>query len=73
MNSAVVIFLVSFEKVNTVVERSVVLWETQTSVFPSKKVLLSNVQTFVRDEVLERELSHHGQLVSTIKKCIFWK
>lgn len=75
MNSAVVIFLDSIEKVNKIVERGVVLRETQTPVFPlmnpAKKVMLSNVPPFVRDEVLERELSRHGQIVSTIKKVLF--
>jgi hypothetical protein len=75
MNSAVVIFLDSIEKVNRIVEMGVVLRETQTSVFPlmnpAKKVMLSNVPPFVRDEVLWRELSRHGQIVSTIKKVPF--
>lgn len=75
MNSAVVIFLDSVEKVNKLVESGVVLRETQTPVFPlmnpAKKVILSNVPPFVRDEVLERELSRHGQIVSTIKKVLF--
>ena len=76
MNSAVVKFLGSTEKLNTIVESGVVLWETQTLVFPlmnpAKKVILSNVPPFVGDDVLEGELSRHGQLVSIIKKCYFW-
>jgi hypothetical protein len=75
MNSTLVIFLDSIAQVNTIVESGVVLRDTQTSVFRFmnlvKKVILSNVPSFVRDEVLEGELSHHGQPVSTIKNVIF--
>lgn len=69
------IFLDSIEKVKTIVESGVVLHDTQTSVFPLlnllKKVILSNVPPFVRDEVSEGELSPHGQLVSTKKNMLF--
>ncbi|CDQ80964.1 unnamed protein product [Oncorhynchus mykiss] len=57
MNSAVVKFLDSIEKVNTIVESDVV---GSTDVGIS-----SYVPPFVRDEVLERELSRHGQLTVT--------
>ena len=71
MNSAVVMFLDSIDKVNILVERGIVMRNTQTAVFPlnnpSKKVILSNLPPFVSDDALERELSRHGQLVSAIK------
>ena len=71
MNSAVVMFIDSIDKVNILVERGIVMRNTQTAVFPlnnpSKKVILSNLPPFVSDDALERELSRHGQLVSAIK------
>ena len=72
MNSAVVLFLDEVEKVNTLVEKGIVLKDSHTAVFPlvspAKKVTLSNVPPFIKDEVLLRELSRHGQIVSTIHK-----
>ncbi|KAI3356794.1 hypothetical protein L3Q82_003458 [Scortum barcoo] len=58
-SSAVVIFLDSVEKVNQVVESRVVIQGMFTPVLslvnPAKKV--SNVPTFIRNEVLEKELA----------------
>ena len=34
---------------------------------PAKKVILSNLPPFISNEALERELSGHGQIVSTMK------
>ena len=52
MNSAVVMFLDSIDKVNILVERGIVMRNTQTAVFPlnnpSKKVILSNLPPFVK-------------------------
>lgn len=71
MNSAVVMFLDSADKVNLVVERGIVLRNARTVVFPlvspAKRVTLSSLTPFISDEVLERELSRHGQIVSAIK------
>ena len=71
MNGAVVMFLDAIDKVNTLVERGIVLRNTQTAVFPlnnpSKRVVLSNLPPFISDDALERALSRHGQLVSAIK------
>ncbi|KAK1891237.1 Transposon TX1 uncharacterized 82 kDa protein, partial [Dissostichus eleginoides] len=36
-------------------------------VTPAKKVIISNVPPFLRNELLERELARHGQLASPIK------
>lgn len=71
MNSAVVIFLDCVNKVNTIVEQGVVIQDTLIPVLPlvspARKVILSNVPPFLKNEVLERELGRHGQLVSSIK------
>ena len=34
---------------------------------PVKKVLISNVPPFLKNELLEKELARHGQLMSPIK------
>ncbi len=72
MNSAVVIFLETVEKDDLIVERWVVIEEEYFQVFPlvnpARKVVLSNVPPFISDEIIERELKRHGQIVWTIKK-----
>lgn len=72
MNSAVVLFLDSVDLVNTIVESGIVVGGTFTTVFPlsspSKKVILSNVPPFIKDEVLKETLSRYGKLVSPIRK-----
>lgn len=40
---------------------------------PSKRVTLSNVPPFVKDELLVNMLSRYGKLVSPIKKNSSWK
>lgn len=71
MNNAVVMFLDSIDKVNSVVERGIVLRNTHTTVFPlmnpAKKIILSNLPPFISDDVLLKELSRHGQIVSAMK------
>lgn len=72
MNSAVVLFLDSVEKVNRAVERGLVIKSTHTPVYPlmnpSKRITLSNVPPFIKDDELARVLSRYGQLVSAFKK-----
>lgn len=72
MNNAIVIFLSTVEKANDLVERGLVLNDAFTPVLPlsmpSKKVTLSNVPPFVKDEFLVNMLSRYGKLVSPIKK-----
>lgn len=72
MNGAVVIFLDSIDKVKAVVANRVVSNDAFVPVSPltqpARKVILSNVPPFIGDEVLERELSRHGKIVSPIKK-----
>lgn len=71
MNSAVVIFLDITDKVNQVLESGVVIHGTFTAVLslvnPAKRIIISNVPPFIRQEMLEKELARHGQLVTTIK------
>lgn len=72
MNNAIVMFLSTVEKANDLVERGLVLNDAFTPVLPlsmpSKKVTLSNVPPFVKDDFLVNMLSRYGKLVSPIKK-----
>lgn len=72
MNSAVVLFLETVELANSIVEKGVVINDIFTSVFPlstpSKKVIISNVPPFVKDEFLTKTLSRYGKLISPIRK-----
>lgn len=72
MNHAMVLFLDSIDKVNKVVEQGIVVKDAHTMVFPlinpARKVMLSNVPPFIKDDVIERELLRYGQIVSAIKK-----
>lgn len=70
MNSAVVIFLDSVDKVNQLLESGVVIQDTYTPVLslnPAKKVIISNVPPLMKNELLEKELGRHGKLVTLIK------
>ncbi|KAI2643940.1 Transposon TX1 uncharacterized 82 kDa protein [Labeo rohita] len=72
MNSAIVLFLSSVEKANEVVEKGVIISGLFTPVLPlstpAKKVTLSNVPPFIKDEMLIKELSRFGKIVSPMKK-----
>ncbi len=72
MNSAIVLFLDDVNKVNEIVTSGIVLNDAYTAVMPlmqpAKKVVLSNVPPFIKDEVIGRELGRHGKIVSQIKK-----
>ena len=72
MNSAVVVFLDSIEKANTMVQNGVVIQGTFTPgvplVRPAKKITLSNVPPFIKDELLTAELARYGQFVSQMRK-----
>lgn len=71
MNSAVVIFLDNVDKVNQLLESGLVIQGTYIPVLslvtPAKKVILSNVPPFLKNDLLEKELGRHGKLVSPIK------
>ena len=72
MNRAVVLFLETVELANDVIERGVVIDGVFTPVLslssPSKKVNISNIPPFIKDEILIESLSRHGKLVSPIRK-----
>lgn len=72
MNNAIVMFMSSVEKANELVERGLVINGAFTVVLPlsmpSKRVTLSNVPPFVKDEFLVNMLSRYGKMVSPIKK-----
>ncbi|XP_069044503.1 uncharacterized protein [Lepisosteus oculatus] len=72
MSGGIVIFLQSTDLANTLVEKGVVLDGTFTPVLPlaapARKITLSNVPPFMRNELLERELSRYGQVVSPIRR-----
>lgn len=71
MNGAVVIFLDDIDKANQLIENGVVIQGTFISVLslvnPAKKIIISNVPPFLKNEVLAKELQRHGQLVTPIK------
>lgn len=62
----------SIEKVNDVVVKGIVVNNVFTPVLPlvqpAKKITLSNVPPFIRDDMIERELMRHGKIVSKIRK-----
>jgi len=72
MNSAFVLFFSTIEKANELVQKGVVIKGSLTPVFPlstpAKKIMISNIPPFVKDEMIVQELSRHGKIVSPIKK-----
>lgn len=72
MNRAIVLFLSSVAKADEVIQRGVVIRDSLTPVLPmsspSRKIILSNVPPFLKDEHITRELSRFGKLVSPIRK-----
>ena len=72
MNKAIVLFLSSVEKADLAIQHCVVIRDSLMPVHPlsrpSRKILLSNVGTFLSDEQITKELSRFGKLVSPIKK-----
>lgn len=72
MNQAVVLFLKTVDLPNEMVERGVVISGVFTSVHPlsvpSKKVILSNILPFIKEEILTQSLSRYGKIVSLIRK-----
>lgn len=71
-NSTIVIFLDNVKKVHDIVVKGIVV----NSVFnlvtplvhPAKKITLSNVPAFIRDDIIERELTRHGRIVLKFEK-----
>src|SRR4029434_479708 len=72
MNNAVVLFLSTIDKANQVIVQGIVLNDSLTPVLPlstpAKKVIISNVPPFIKDELIAKELQQHVQLVSHFRK-----
>lgn len=72
MNNAFVVFFRTIEKANEIVQNGVVIKGSLTPVFPlstpAKKIMISNIPPFVKDEIIVQELSRYGKIVSPIKK-----
>lgn len=70
MNNAVVMFLDSIDQVNSVGEKGVILRNMNITVFPlmnpAQKIILSNLPPFISDDILLKELSLRGQIVSAM-------
>ncbi|TWW61838.1 Transposon TX1 uncharacterized 82 kDa protein ORF 1 [Takifugu flavidus] len=67
MNSMVVVFVDSTDKADELLVAGVVVNGELTPVFslsPVKKVIVSNVPPFLKNDLLLRELSRHGRVVS---------
>ncbi len=71
MNKATVFFLTEIQMVNDLIETGLIIKDTFVPVLPlsspSKKVVLSNVPPFVKNEKLEQILQRYGKIVSPIK------
>ena len=71
MNGAIVLFLDSTAKVCEVVVKGVVIHNTFTPVSsllnPATKITILNAPPFIKNELLGKELSRYGQLVSPIR------
>ena len=71
MNGAVVVFLDCTDKVSRLVESGIVVQGSLVPVLPlanpAKKVLVSNVPPFLRNELIEKELARCGQVMSPLK------
>ena len=70
MNGAVVIFVDSVAKANKVAETGFVSKDSFMSVSPltAARVTNSNIPPFIGEELLIREFSRHGKIVSAIRK-----
>ncbi|TWW77350.1 hypothetical protein D4764_12G0007400 [Takifugu flavidus] len=68
MNSALVVFVDSIDKADQLVVAGVAVNGELTPVFPLsnpvKKVIVSNVPPFLKNDLLLRELGRHGRIVS---------
>lgn len=71
MNKAIVFFLSQSVMVDDLIESGLIIKDTFVPVLPlwspSKKVVLSNVPPFVKNECLEQILQRYGKIVSPIK------
>lgn len=74
MNGGIVIFLDDVDKVDSVVEKGIVVRDTFTPVLPlvspAKKIIISNAPPFLKNEDLAKELSRFGKVVSQVKMVL---
>lgn len=71
MNKAVVVFLADVQMVDSLVERGITINDTFVPVLPlsspSKKIVLSNVPPFIKNEAIQGVLERYGRLTAPIK------
>ncbi|TWW77610.1 Transposon TX1 uncharacterized 82 kDa protein ORF 1 [Takifugu flavidus] len=71
MNKMVVVFVGSTDKADQLVAAGVAIKGEHTPMFPlsnpAKSVVVSNVPLFIKNEMLLRELSRHGRIVSPMR------
>lgn len=71
MNKAVVVFLADVTMVDGLIERGISINNTFVPVLPlsspSKKIVLSNVPPFIKNEVIQGVLERYGRLTAPIK------
>lgn len=71
MNKAIVLFLSETQLVDDLIESGLTIKDTFVNVMPlsspTKKVVLSNVPPFVRNDKLEEILERYGKLMSPVK------
>lgn len=72
MNGAIVAFLCDISLVAKAVEKGIVVNDTFVAVtplsVPSRRVILSNVPPFLKNDLIERALSRYGKIVSSPKR-----
>ncbi|KAL2085238.1 hypothetical protein ACEWY4_018558 [Coilia grayii] len=72
MNNAIVLFLATVEKAREMILKGVVindtLWPVLPLSSPSKKIIISNVPPFIKDDLIRKELERYGRVVSSIRK-----
>lgn len=71
MNKAVVVFLADVQIVDGLIERGIMINDTFVPVLPlsspSKKVMLSNVRPFIKNETIQGVLERYGKITAPIK------
>ncbi|TWW77654.1 hypothetical protein D4764_12G0010440 [Takifugu flavidus] len=71
MNKMVVVFVGSTDEANRLVAAGVTIRGENTPVFPlsnpARSVVVSNVPPFIKNEMLLKELSRHGRIVSPMR------
>lgn len=72
MNSAIVVFLNDVDRVRRLTQKGIVINNELKLVSalssPARRVVLSNVPVFITDEMIGKELTRYGRMVSPIKR-----